>query len=223
METFGDRIRRLAEQAKADLDAPGSAERVAQLAQESEDEKQRRQDTDRLMFLATSGIPRGFWDLLAMPQETPALTEVRSILTGDGPVCLTLAGRAGNGKTTALAWGTFAKRGTFIHAIDLVQASAFDAHYWVDLRTTPVLAIDELGAEPANVQSQGMIFDLLNRRIENLLPTLIATNLDGGTFSKKYLSGPMERLSDRLKNYGKWVEFTAPSMRKHYDDTEGDL
>jgi DNA replication protein DnaC len=104
--------------------------------------------------------------------------------------------------------------------MDLVQASAFDANYWTDLRSAPLLAIDELGAEPANVQSQALMFDLLNRRIESERPTLIATNLDGPAFALKYLTGPMERLADRLKNFGRWVEFTAPSMRQHWQETQ---
>lgn len=218
METFGDKIRRLAAQAIADLDAPGAAERVAHLAQESAEEQARATERDRLLFLTTHGIPAKFWPLLDDPKDTPALVAVRESFKAEGPRCLTLAGKAGNGKTTALCWGTWTKRGTFIRAMDLVQASAFDANYWADLREAPLLAIDELGAEPANIQSQALIFDLLNRRIEDERPTLIATNLDGPAFSAKYLSGPMERLADRLKAFGKWVEFTAPSMRKHWNE-----
>lgn len=218
METFGDKIRRIAAAGIAELEKPGAAERVAQLAQESAEEEAARKERERLLHLTTSGIPAKFWPLLDAPKETPAIGAVREALSGIGLGCLTLAGKAGNGKTTALAWGCWVKRGTFIHAMDLVQASAFDPNYWADLRNAPLLAIDELGAEPANVQSQAFIFDLLNRRIENERPTLIATNLDGKSFALKYLTGPMERLADRLKNYGRWVEFTAPSMRQHWAD-----
>lgn len=218
METIGEKIRRLAEQAKADLDAPGAAERVAQLATETAEERARQVERDRLLYLTTHGIPARFWPLLDQPRDTPAVVAVRAALNDGGPACLTLAGKAGNGKTTALAWGTYIRRGTFIHAMDLVQASAFDKHYWDDLREAPVLALDELGAEPANVQSQALMFDLLNRRIENNRPTLVATNLDAAAFRLKYLTGPMERLADRLKNFGRWVEFTAPSMRQHWSE-----
>ena len=193
MDTFADRLKRITDNAKAVLDAPGAAERVAQLAQQSAEQQAKQAEQDRLLYLTTHGIPVRFWPLLDNPNSTPAMEAVKKCLAStDGPTCLTLAGKAGNGKTTALCWAVYARRGTFIHAIDLVQASAFDKHYWDDLRQAPLLAIDELGSEPANVQSQAMVFDLLNRRIENHRPTLIATNLDGATFSAKYLSGPLE-------------------------------
>lgn len=224
METFGDKIRRIAAAGIAELEKPGAAERVAELAKESAVEAARRAEKDRMLYLATSGIPARFVDLLDNPKPTPAMDAVRACLAEGGPTCITLAGKAGNGKTSALCWGVYRgvgegdkqRRGTFIRAIDLVQASQFDPNFWADLRSAPVLAIDELGAEPQNHAALAMVFDLLNRRIENMRPTLIATNLDGPEFSRKYLSGPMERLKDRLTNYGRWVEFTAPSMRSHW-------
>jgi DNA replication protein DnaC len=216
METIADRIRRITDNAIADLEKPGAAERVAQLAKESAEDRARAVERDRLLYLTTHGIPARFWPLLDSPNETPAIQAVRAVLEPGGPACLTLAGKAGNGKTSALCWGAWVRKGTFVRAMDLVQASTFERHFWDDLRDAPLLAVDELGAEPANVQSLSLIFDLLNRRIEDERPTLIATNLDSPAFSLKYLSGPMERLKDRLTNYGRWVEFTAPSMRQHW-------
>lgn len=82
------------------------------------------------------------------------------------------------------------------------------------IKSLHLLAIDDIGDEPAEVINFGMVYkpvyDLLLYRYQRQLPTLLTTNLTSPQIEKHYGS----RLRDRLREMMKVIDFTLPTFRK---------
>ncbi len=198
--------------------------RVAEMEAAEADRLKHQAEADRLRYLISSGIPRAFWPHLDAPEETAAIGAVRRVLTPGGPAITILGGPKGRGKTTALAWFTYQRRGLFVEAQDTVRMSMFAEADWRELAEAPTLALDECGAEFHGDVLAANLFSMLNARIQNLRPTALATNLNACDFKARFLQGPMERLDDRFRACGAWVSLPGESMRrpppKPWSDTE---
>lgn len=72
-----------------------------------------------------------------------------------------------------------------------------------------LLVLDEIGMQYGTEGEQVILFDIINRRYEDQLPTIIATN-QGKDGLKNYLG---DRTFDRLREGGKWVAFDWESHR----------
>ena len=76
-----------------------------------------------------------------------------------------------------------------------------------------LLAIDDLGTEPREVMDYGNIInptvDILTRRYENQLFTIISTNLTPPDFSQVY----GERIADRMREMMEKIPFNNSSYR----------
>ncbi len=125
-----------------------------------------------------------------------AMQAAASAFAADPHGWLLLAGSVGTGKTHLLAAiAQSARRSShFLTAPDLLDelrtgynddsyAVRFDA-----LRMSPLLLLDDLGAESATDWAEEKLFQLLNYRYNWELPTAIATNL------------PLEKLPARLRS-----------------------
>jgi DNA replication protein DnaC len=77
------------------------------------------------------------------------------------------------------------------------------------LRNAPVLALDELGVKAASDYDHAELFQLIDWRYRNQLPTLVATN--AGTANFAALVG--ERVADRLKETGPTLVLSGDSLR----------
>lgn len=218
MVSVGEAIREVVERMRQRADDPVYQARLAEMMKETEEQARVRAESERKLWLVTSGVPRSAWDLLDAPDPTKALAEVESFLADPRQRFLTLAGPRGRGKTTAAAVGCYRRRGRFVDAHDLVRAGTFERSMWDDLATTPLLVVDELGSEYANDSFRADFYGLMNKRQGNLRQTVIVTNLDGTAFAARYLAGPMDRLEDRVRNYGRWVTLPGESMRTHWSE-----
>lgn len=78
----------------------------------------------------------------------------------------------------------------------------------------PLLAIDELGEEPSDVISYGMVYeplkDLLLERYNKQLFTIVTTNLTRDKIEAKY----SKRIADRFSEMMCIINFTNSSYRK---------
>lgn len=146
-----------------------------------------------------------------------------------------LCGDCGNGKSTMLAaihtatsyldeLGYFKYRAcygdlrvmnttfTFVDAVECAAATDMEALY--KTADKPVLAIDDLGQEPLEVQSFGNIINpmmtILERRYARCLSTFITTNLSPEQLGERYGM----RIRDRLREMTFVVPFDNPSYRK---------
>jgi DNA replication protein DnaC len=72
-----------------------------------------------------------------------------------------------------------------------------------------LLIIDEVGVQYGTEGEQVIMFDIINRRYRDAMPTILITNLGKEGF-KKYLG---ERSFDRLRENGIWVPFDWESHR----------
>lgn len=72
-----------------------------------------------------------------------------------------------------------------------------------------LLIIDEVGVQYGTEGEQVIMFDIINRRYRDMMPTILLTNLDKDGL-KNYLG---ERSFDRLRENGIWIAFSWPSYR----------
>jgi DNA replication protein DnaC len=124
---------------------------------------------------------------------------------------LILCGKLGTGKThLALAAGTeLAKRGnevSYINLLDLIRwvrsswssESFSEEQILARLAKYDLLIIDEIGVQNGTENERTILFDIINSRYENMVPTIIISNLtiDG---IKQLIS---ERSVDRITDGG---------------------
>ena len=78
------------------------------------------------------------------------------------------------------------------------------------VRTTPLLVLDDLGAEYENNWVRNKVDSIITERTNRLLPTIITTNLK----ANELMTGYQERTYDRLKGSSLILNFTGESLRK---------
>jgi DNA replication protein DnaC len=75
-------------------------------------------------------------------------------------------------------------------------------------RSAPVLILDDLGAETGSAWSDGVLFEILDYRYRNRLPTMIATNVNPDDFDPRIAS----RMQDA--EFCTVIENAAPDYRR---------
>lgn len=63
-------------------------------------------------------------------------------------------------------------------------------------KATPVLVLDDLGAEKSSEWTAQQLYAIVNSRYKNLLPTVVTTNLGGAEFVERYDSRLTRRLTE---------------------------
>lgn len=89
-----------------------------------------------------------------------------------------------------------------------------DYREWENICTLPMLAVDDLGIEPLEIQDYGNILypmtDLLTQRYERQLFTIVTTNLTPTEIRTKY----GDRIADRFNEMMLKVVFDNPTYRE---------
>lgn len=156
--------------------------------------------------------------------------EIAEILTVPSyRFCTILSGECGCGKTTMLrairatiyylfnrygekvTCGVDLARGVpIVAAKDIVTEMVKDEKNYV---ANDILMIDDMGNEPTEVVSYGMIYtpiiDLLEKRYDLQKTTFISTNLSEIDIRPKYKN----RVADRLNEMANFIDFDLPSFR----------
>ena len=78
-----------------------------------------------------------------------------------------------------------------------------------ELSALPLLVIDEVGVQYGTDSEQNHIFDVLDRRYRDLMPTILLTNQDKEGF-RAFVG---DRVYDRMTECARWVPFAWPSYR----------
>jgi DNA replication protein DnaC len=198
-------------------------------AKEHEERRRRESEAERVLERAweTAGIEPRVIRVLREPRPTTALRHVREFMADEHHTILLLAGSPGNGKTVAACSalvgavrGDYSMQadhiGRFVKAIDLVRAGTFDAAFWSGLRETPVLVIDDLGAEPLDEKGWALanLASLLDSRYDAEAKTILTMNLTPARFHARYCANDGGRLFDRIREVGTTVQIREPSMRR---------
>jgi DNA replication protein DnaC len=173
--------------------------------------------------LESSGIPERKRQYLADYAETRALQAALSLDGCNGKTVLLIGGAPGVGKTVAACIAAWRTPGSvrFVTAVDLVRHGAFDPEFWDDLSACAALVVDDLGSEPLDERGWALasILDLLSKRYDSQQKTWITLNLPIEKFFARY-GRDGERLRDRLRECGRYVEVKGPSMRGGSSDAQ---
>lgn len=78
-----------------------------------------------------------------------------------------------------------------------------------EITQVPLLVIDELGVQYGTDSEQNHLFDVLDRRYREMMPTILLTNQNKDGL--RALVG--DRVYDRMTEVARWVPFTWPSYR----------
>ncbi|MBV8667045.1 MAG: ATP-binding protein [Burkholderiaceae bacterium] len=137
---------------------------------------------------------------------------------------LVFSGRPGTGKShLAIAIGhEVMRKGTVLYtsAIDAVRlvrdswrrdAERSETQVLRMLAAIDLLILDEVGVQYGTEAEQISLFDIIDKRYRDLMPTILISNL--GTGDMKAFLG--ERSYDRLREDGQWVKFDWDSQRGH--------
>lgn len=132
------------------------------------------------------------------------------------------SGNPGTGKShLAIAMLTeVMKNGTgmYLNALDLVRmvrdtwrrdSTRSETQVLDALGKLDLLVIDEVGVQYGTEGEQVVLFDVLNRRYRDCMPTIMLTNLKAAEF-EEYIGA---RAFDRLKEGGIWLRFAWESHR----------
>ena len=205
---------------RAIADTPEYQAHAARLAAEEERDRVLQAEATRRARLKSTGVPPEV-AVDGAVKFTPALMSAQSFMNGP-PACriLMLSGKAGNGKTFAMASTVWVHGGRYVDAQELVRTSTFDDPEWDSLATCHVLAVDELGAEATNSAFEANLYNLIDRRYRMGKRTLIGTNLNAAEFKARFCANGLDRLIDRLKTAGTFVTLSGDSMRRPWNDKE---
>lgn len=75
--------------------------------------------------------------------------------------------------------------------------------------TTPLLVLDEIGVQAGTDNEKALLFEILDTRYAEMLPTIFAANLN----QKEFQAFVGDRIWDRLIECAKWVPFKWDSYR----------
>lgn len=135
---------------------------------------------------------------------------------------LILSGQPGTGKShlaaAVLQAIMPAQAGLYITCLGLIRAirstwrkdsEKSEGQVLETLCSVPLLVIDEVGVQYGTDGEQTILFDVLDKRYRDMMPTLLLTNQNTDGF-KTFVG---ERTYDRLIQTSKWVQFDWESYR----------
>ncbi|MFZ2172370.1 MAG: ATP-binding protein [Methylococcaceae bacterium] len=207
-------------------------------AKEKERIEQEKQDKSAQLRiekrLNQAGIPMRFRDksfdnfIVSSKEQENALTIAREFADNfeehhKNGTSLILSGKAGTGKShlaLAIAQSIMPKHTSmYLNALDAVRMIRDTWRKGSEQSETDVLnllgfidllVIDEVGVQNGTENEQVLMFDIINRRYRDMMPTIFLTNLGTKGFSE-FLT---ERSYDRLRENGIWVTFEWESYRR---------
>ncbi|CDY79444.1 DNA replication protein DnaC [Caballeronia glathei] len=197
----------------------------------AEEEAQRQRRLEQR--LSTSGIPlrfrdRTFDNFVADTDAKKTALQIAAEFVdqfadhAERGTTVIFSGKPGTGKShLALAAAMAVMKSStalYVNALDLIRmvrdtwrrdSEMTESAVLNELSAVSLLVIDEIGVQYGTEGEQVILFDVLNRRYRDLMPTILLTNL-GKTGMKEFLG---ERSFDRLREGGIWVAFDWESHR----------
>lgn len=171
-------------------------------------------ESKRRMRCRDARVPERVVRHLADPRPTAAWDHVRAFI--DSPLTIQiLSGGEGCSKTVSACRALAEKGGLYVKAAALMRARFDDEEWRTILRARPLLVIDDVGVEARDEKGWAMaaLYELLDRRYDDCLQTILTTNLTKKRFVETYCAEDGGRLLGRLRECGQYVEIDAPSMR----------
>lgn len=177
------------------------------------EDKRRKEAVDRRAELKRYGISERVLKVVldGNPVETEAVKLLRAAFARDEKICLVvLQGGVGCGKSCSAALWAIEHGARWITAKDLARTSTYDDDFR-SVERARRLVIDDLGTEYADQKGFFLsnLDGLIDARYADELPTVITTNVSAAEFKSRY----GERIADRIRGSGAWVEVGGGSLR----------
>lgn len=155
------------------------------------------------------------------PTECDALQLVRAFLASDRTF-LVLSSTVGRMKSGSACWALTQRSGLYLKAAELsnlpFSRDEEAVTTWRSAKRVGLLVLDDLSAD--YFDDKGYFYRALNTlidsRYENMLKTVITTNMEPGDF-KRHVK---ERIADRIREDGDegFVSLGGESVRKHWSE-----
>jgi DNA replication protein DnaC len=148
------------------------------------------------------------------PEPCAALERVRDFLRGRDTL-LVLAGGVGTRKSGCAAWALTERPGLFIASTELARIAVSrkddETERFRAIRSKyPLVVIDDVGAEYDTEWFRSVLNDVVNARYEEMLKTILTTNLEAKGFADSY----GKRILDRVNEAGAYQLIGGTSLRK---------
>lgn len=216
------------------------ADEKERAAAQAEDARKRQEIAEAR--LKHAGIPERFRDrtidsFVAITEDQVKAKTFCADLVANWPEhrkrgrTVVLSGNPGTGKShlaiAVLREVMRAGSGMYLNAMDLVRlvrdtwrrdSERSETQVLDTLGRLDLLVIDEVGVQYGSDGEQLVLFDVLNRRYRDLMPTILLTNLKAADF-REFIG---ERSFDRLREDGAWLRFGWESWRgKKLQESDG--
>lgn len=190
------------------------AERDAMVAEARQKAEAAPHAIDRAAIAAVRGFPLRaataalVADMAAGPMA--ALAAWHGDHPGDG--IAVLSGPPGCGKTVAATWWGMQVGAICVRAATFATTSRYesdDRAGWLKARS---MVLDDLGTEYNDAKGSFNVDldDLIDVKYGSMHRLVITTNLPAAAFKSRY----GERVADRIRECGAWIEFNAKSLRR---------
>ena len=207
------------------LASPEQDEIVRQREAEAEREREAQILARKKQAFENSGVPKRYWNESFETwkvRNTDDEKRLQAIIEyshkENNDSVLLMLGPKGVGKTHLGSSIIRDAGGTFISIEEMIFQYECSSDYHakinrVDLMnfysTTPMLVIDEIGRSMQQAREDSLLNYILRRRYENMLPTVLISNLQKTDLMKKL----GDAVVDRLKETCQCVEFVGESYR----------
>ena len=207
------------------ISTPEQEEIVRQREAEAERQRELELLARKKQEFENSGVPKRYWNesfntwnTRNKDDEVRLQTVIDYSRQKSNDSVLLLLGPKGVGKTHLGASIIREAGGTFISIEEMIFQYEGSTDYHakisrVDLMnfysTTPMLVIDEIGRSMQQAREDSLLNYILRRRYENMLPTVLISNLQKTDLMKKLGDAVVDRLTETCKS----VEFVGESYR----------
>ena len=207
------------------LASPEQDEIIRQREQEAEREHEKELQAKKKLEFEHSGVPTRYWNesfetwkARNADDEKRLQAVIEYSHKENNDSVLLLLGPKGVGKTHLGSSIIRDAGGTFISVEEMIfkYECSMDFHSETNrvnlmnfYSTTPMLVIDEIGRSMQQAKEDAILNYVLRRRYENMLPTVLISNLQKTDLMKKL----GDAVVDRLKETCQCVEFVGESYR----------
>ena len=207
------------------LASPEQDEIIQKREQEAEREHEKELQAKKKLEFEHSGVPKRYWNesfetwkARNADDEKRLQAVIEYSHKENNDSVLLLLGPKGVGKTHLGSSIIRDAGGTFISVEEMIfkYECSMDFHSETNrvnlmnfYSTTPMLVIDEIGRSMQQAKEDAILNYVLRRRYENMLPTVLISNLKKEDLLKKL----GDAVVDRLKETCQCVEFVGESYR----------
>ncbi|MEE0886457.1 MAG: ATP-binding protein [Treponema sp.] len=207
------------------ITTPEQEELVRQREAEAERERELELLAKKKQEFENSGVPKRYWNesfdtwkTRNKDDEVRLQTVIDFSRQESNDSVLLLLGPKGVGKTHLGASIIREVGGSFISVDEMIfkYECSMDFHSETNrvnlmnfYSTTPMLVIDEIGRSMQQAKEDAILNYILRRRYENMLPTVLISNLKKEDLLKKLGDAVVDRLTETCKS----VEFVGESYR----------